>query len=182
MKRAVLIKINPNNHKEIIDSLLILYGKNIEINEYKECLKIILEDLTIKEIYDTFNSLRVDLNVYFNFYISSFTDYELEIELIYDSFIKSKTEAYKLKELLAKTQNISNYVKIFDLITNGSGVNKSVVLAMAECDLNVSKASNCLYMHRNTLLYKIDRLFEISGFDLKKFYDVYILVRLIMGT
>ena len=90
MKRAVLIKINPNNHKEIIDSLLILYGKNIEINEYKECLKIIVEDLTIKEIYDTFNSLRVDLNVYFNFYISSFTDYELEIELIYDSFINLK--------------------------------------------------------------------------------------------
>ncbi|UKI48833.1 MAG: helix-turn-helix domain-containing protein [Clostridium sp.] len=34
--------------------------------------------------------------------------------------------------------------------------------------MNVSKASKMLYLHRNTLIYKLDRFYEITGYDIRK--------------
>lgn len=40
-----------------------------------------------------------------------------------------------------------------------------------ESDLNVSLASDRLYMHRNTLIYRINKLKEKTGLNVKKFTD-----------
>ena len=64
---------------------------------------------------------------------------------------------------------INNGIEILKFVLDGTGVDRNILEAMASCDLNVSKASNVLYMHRNTLMYKIDRLYEKTGFDIKTF-------------
>ncbi|WP_235181863.1 MULTISPECIES: PucR family transcriptional regulator [Exiguobacterium] len=41
--------------------------------------------------------------------------------------------------------------------------------------LNVSHTAKALFMHRNTLNYRLDRLFETTGYDARKFYDASLL-------
>ena len=49
---------------------------------------------------------------------------------------------------------------------------------MAVTDLNVSKAASLLYLHRNSLNYKLDRLLNDKGFDLRRFIDCFCLYKL----
>ena len=43
--------------------------------------------------------------------------------------------------------------------------------ASLDCDLNVSETSRKLYMHRNTLMYRLEKIERVTGLDLKKFSD-----------
>ena len=40
-----------------------------------------------------------------------------------------------------------------------------------ENNLNVSEASRQLFVHRNTLVYRLDKIYKITGLDLRKFDD-----------
>lgn len=44
-------------------------------------------------------------------------------------------------------------------------------LCLFENDLNVSATAGKLYMHRNTLLYGINKIKRLSGLDVRKFSD-----------
>ncbi|MCM1546482.1 MAG: helix-turn-helix domain-containing protein [Clostridiales bacterium] len=44
-------------------------------------------------------------------------------------------------------------------------------LALFENDLNVSKTAAGLYMHRNTLIYRIAKLKRLTGLDVCRFAD-----------
>jgi len=49
------------------------------------------------------------------------------------------------------------------------------MLSTAECflqhDLNVSETSRNLYMHRNTLLYRLDKIEKATGLNIRAFSD-----------
>lgn len=38
-------------------------------------------------------------------------------------------------------------------------------------DLNLSEASKGLYVHRNTLIYRLDKIQKYTGYDIRKFND-----------
>ena len=40
-----------------------------------------------------------------------------------------------------------------------------------ECSLNISAAARALYMHRNTMMYRLDKIARITGLDIRRFYD-----------
>lgn len=40
-----------------------------------------------------------------------------------------------------------------------------------KCGLNISESSKLLYIHRNTLIYRIDKLQKFTGFDIKNFNE-----------
>ena len=42
---------------------------------------------------------------------------------------------------------------------------------MFKNNLNLTDTSTRLYVHRNTLLYRIDKIYKLTGFDLRKFED-----------
>ena len=56
-----------------------------------------------------------------------------------------------------------------------SGELLNTVYAFFENDLNQSLTSKALDVHRNTLYYRIERIREITGMDLKNFYDANLL-------
>ena len=66
---------------------------------------------------------------------------------------------------------LKNYFEDFEM--------KKIVKTYLECNMNISKASNTLYMHRNTLMYKIDNFIAITGYDVKKFQDAFIIYHII---
>ena len=38
-------------------------------------------------------------------------------------------------------------------------------------NLNITDTAAKLYIHRNTLLYRLDKIYRCTGFDLKRFED-----------
>lgn len=59
-------------------------------------------------------------------------------------------------------------------------VERNVIMAMADENLRVSKAANSLYLHRNTVVYHLDQIQEITGLDPRKFYDLVELIDMLM--
>ena len=59
-----------------------------------------------------------------------------------------------------------------------------VILGLAEHDMNLSKAAKLLFVHRNTMVYHINRVKRITGLNPMKFYDLCKLVKMAkeMGT
>ena len=43
--------------------------------------------------------------------------------------------------------------------------------AFLESSLNVSEASRNLFMHRNTLMYRLDKIERVTGLNIRKFSD-----------
>jgi len=48
---------------------------------------------------------------------------------------------------------------------------KETLLKFFECDLNVSRTSREMFIHRNTLLYRLDKIYNITRRDPRKFSD-----------
>lgn len=178
MKRFLMLKTSPANFSFIADVLKMLLGGNIKIKEETEYLFVEYGDAPIEDIKDTILSLEIDLDSLITAYSSSTQEPQQEYELVKELFLKSSHGYYDFKILLLETSNIYNAAEILNFILDRSGVTEEILLAMANCNLNVTQASTELFMHRNTLLYKIDRLYNLSGFDIRTFNDLYILIKL----
>lgn len=67
---------------------------------------------------------------------------------------------------ITENYDLSDYAKAFE--------DKDLVetcLCLFENDLNVSRTAGELYMHRNTLIYRIAKLKRLTGLDACKFSD-----------
>ena len=47
-----------------------------------------------------------------------------------------------------------------------------IILALADNNLNESETSRALYMHRNTVVYRIRKIKRLTGLDPTKFHDL----------
>ncbi len=56
---------------------------------------------------------------------------------------------------------------------------KNVIKTYLDCNMNISKAANKLYMHRNTVMNKIDKFILNTGYDIKKFKNAFIIYHII---
>lgn len=56
----------------------------------------------------------------------------------------------------------------------------ATVLKFFENNLNLSEAARKLYIHRNTLIYRLEKIQRITGFDLRNFDDAVLLKIIIM--
>lgn len=54
-----------------------------------------------------------------------------------------------------------------------------VVKEFLDCNMNISLASRNLYMHRNTVINKIDRFIEKTGYNIKEFKDAFVIYHLL---
>ena len=58
---------------------------------------------------------------------------------------------------------------------------REVVLALADCGMNVTKASKKIFRHRNAVLHHIKRIREATAKDPMNFYDLVELVEGVKG-
>lgn len=178
MKRFTLFKASEDIYPMISDVCKMLIGNRIEISSYKECLLVIHNDCNVLDIKNAFKSLEEDLNEVIVGYTSYLTlDINDELELIYPLFLDKNFGFYDFKSLLLSLKGYKSH-ELLHFIIDGSGVDENVIEKMAMANLNVSKASSMLYLHRNSLNYKIDRLILEKDFDLRNFMDLYILYSL----
>lgn len=48
---------------------------------------------------------------------------------------------------------------------------EQTVMMFVTCDLNMSETARQLYLHRNSLLYRIERIKDLTGYDIRHFDD-----------
>ena len=181
--RFIIIR-NFNDSKMLINIVRNLLGVNIKIKEENDYIIVYHEYKNDEDIIRILNSLSEDLMTSFISYISSdFDETKLasELEVILPIFVNNEIPAgvYNFKSLLLQKPIIHNRREVLNYILDSTGVGEDFITGFAENDLNVSKASKAMFIHRNTMIYKLDKLKEISGFDLRVFIDAYILYMLI---
>ena len=53
-----------------------------------------------------------------------------------------------------------------------TSLDDETILTLNKCienDLNVSETSRQLFVHRNTLVYRLEKIYKLTGLDLRKF-------------
>jgi DNA-binding PucR family transcriptional regulator len=45
-----------------------------------------------------------------------------------------------------------------------------------DCGLNISDAARKLYVHRNTLIYRLDKIYKETGFDIREFKEATVFI------
>lgn len=160
----------------------VLKGINSSLNfENYDNLLVFDLDISKKDLEGIVYSLESELYTNIIAFKSNGLFYDRKNELIklISPLLKQKTNGvYNLKELLLSS-NVTSKSAILDFILYRTGVDKNYLTEFAKSDLNTSKASKALYMHRNTVLYKADKLYEMTSFDVRSFMDLYILYSLI---
>ncbi len=182
--RFIVIKKSFNDIEMLINILKNLLGVNTKIDNLDEFLIIYHNYTSDDDIEKVLNSLSDDLMVKLVSYIS-FYDTEAkskeELSIVLDILGNNEIPAavYSFKELLLLRPTIKDKRKVLNLILESTGIDEFFIENFAKNDLNVSKASKAMYSHRNTTIYKLDKLKEISNFDLRSFIDTFIIYSLI---
>lgn len=70
------------------------------------------------------------------------------------------------RDKLLEGYELKNFVKIFEDKDMMNTLN-----CLFENNLNVSRTSRALYMHRNTLIYRLNKIYETTGLDPSEFSD-----------
>lgn len=68
------------------------------------------------------------------------------------------------RERLISGYDLKNFARIFE-----DGDTMSTVDAFLKNGMNVSETARVLYMHRNTLIYRLNKISNETGLDLRKF-------------
>ena len=182
--RFIIIKRNFLDVEMLINVIKNLLGQNITIKINDNNLVIYHEYSNNDDIKKLLISLSSDLMINLVSYISSdvyVSKSEKELEVILPIIDSNDVDYgnYTLKDLLIKRKNIQNKKELLNYILESTGIDEAFIRDFCNNDLNVSKASKAMYIHRNTMIYKLDKLKEASGFDLRCFSDAYILYKLI---
>lgn len=86
---------------------------------------------------------------------------------VFDSIVKNLGRAER--EKILEAYDLKRFVRVFEDVE---------LMRTAEClfenNLNVSRSAVYLYMHRNTLIYRLKKLKRITGLDICDFYDAVI--------
>ncbi len=61
---------------------------------------------------------------------------------------------------------------MYKLKTEISKTEVKIILALAKCGLNPSRAARKLNIHRNTVIYHIGEIRDFTGLDPSDFYDM----------
>lgn len=59
-----------------------------------------------------------------------------------------------------------------------NALEKEIVLAFAKCDMNLSETARKRYMHRNSIVYQLEKVEKKTGLQPKRFFDLIKLVKL----
>lgn len=103
---------------------------------------------------------------------------------------KIKPEIYRIKEMylekaiynLSKDYSQELMVEYKDIF---KGFNHELIQTLEEvlkCDLSLTKAAKKLYIHRNTLMYRIEKIKKETGFDIRNFKEATFLYILYMNS
>jgi len=162
----------------VYDDSIILMGIFDEINEHAKSMReSIVSDLyckcyvsygsiiySIKDIKKSYDEAKECLILSKNFGIKDEIFY-------YDKMLFEKI-VYNIKD------NVKNelLIKFEDKFNMFDSELINTIEEFVNCDLNISDAARRLYVHRNTLIYRLDKITKETGFDIRNFKEAAVFI------
>lgn len=161
------------------------------VTEYQDNLVALVEAQEIHEACsDLQRNILTELYVEATIAIGGSLESAQQINALYDNC----AEAILLKQNYGLNQKLLDYqsMLIYRLVASIDKVQKDSIVEsifsnrfvellnnemeqtieeMFKNNLNLTDAAARLYIHRNTLLYRIEKIYKLTGFDLRKFED-----------
>lgn len=133
---------------------------------------------------DIFDSLLVDFGFNISLFETNYVQKESDVYQLLDIYNRFNKRSYAnisslVMDLMKEDQKALFTIRniVMYQIDKDSDL-KNIILAMYKNDLNVSKTASSVYMHRNTVINKLDLIKKTSGMDVQKFYDAIALYNL----
>ena len=126
--------------------------------EILENIQILVSEeiISYRSFYKTFTSMMDNFDLFFS-YNQKLKLLELEKLLLTQLVINSP------KSLLEEKRTI-DFTQMDEELTYSA-------LEFLRNDLNVTQTADKLYVHRNTLIYRLTKIEQITGYDIRKFND-----------
>lgn len=177
-KEYKYITIHTNN-----DNLIEFFDSLFNKKAIKEDAYLIYQlDASDKDynLINLIDSIRIDFNEEVKVFESNVIEHDNFIKL-FELYKKYETKAYMNISILSQM--------LFNDKSDDLNIIRNIVLkeikkdndfefiakAMFKNSLNVSKSANDAYMHRNTVINKLNSMKIRTGFDLQNFKDAFIL-------
>ena len=189
--RVIQFIINQSiNQTDFIDSIKLLVP-NVEtvffIDDYQGLIIEIFQTnhLTMEEMTDIFQAMGIDFSVEIRAYVGIF----IEAHQYQPSFYQSESEHFTSLREKRKKRYIETYADYFlshlqgydstDPITvyltqklAADDELKALIIALWESENSLSLTSQNLFIHRNTLQYKLKKFQEEFGFSIKNLREL----------
>lgn len=96
--------------------------------------------------------------------------------------VQDNKDLFKTERVVGKKLKVAQYKKLFKnkelvKILEDEAINETID-AFIKGGLNLSHASSSSYVHRNTLIYRIEKVNRSIGIDLRNFEDCLIFVNM----
>lgn len=189
--RFVYFSINRNQISPLQFKTAIceVFGREVPILWENEHEGILIEEKLIHEEITSYaqiiNVLMSDLYVKIRFLVGNFQQDIVDIQQDYRNLLMAADVALPYSD-----QNVMTYIDaipyLFIQQTTGDqrrAVGESILRDYANdaetlkmiktfvaCNLNISETAKALHMHRNSLQYRLDRFYENTGLDIRKFH------------
>ncbi len=189
----LIIKFKKEVKKAEYDNLILFFkqllGMNITVKEFLPNLIIEhdYDDLEMIEVIESLQSeLVYDIVVFSSKKFTSIAELEEHQNFIYNVFNRSDNNFYDYfydeKKFIMQVFKDFDY-KLFKSFVLKKYLNDQVMIDILQTffknNLNTKKTSEELFMHRNTLINKIEKFNYDTGYDVRNFYDAYIIYNLI---
>ena len=196
-----MILIESNNKNEVFEIVKNTYDtKDVYVGEVYDRIIVVgeLEDIiehafSLKETIDHIlgSKSKISIASFENNYKEFIKAYNNNlVALKIGKKFQIKPEIYNIKNMYLEKAiyNLSNeyidelkeeYKDIF------SGFNHELIQTLEEilkCDLSLTKAAKKLFVHRNTLMYRIEKIKKETGFDIRNFKEATFLYILYMNS
>lgn len=174
-----------NKLYEDFEMMSVIYKDDIVIigsfNELEEHVKGIRESIICDLYCKCYISISNPISDYKNIRKSYFE--ALESMALGKKFcIKGEIYYYKNTLLARIIHNLKSDVKdelMCKFEDKLSGFDKDMIFTIQEffrCELNISNTAKKLYIHRNTLIYRLNKLKKDTGFDIRNFHESVIFI------
>lgn len=161
---------------DISANVFLVKTKDEFVENLKDIFKTINLELCLDEQFNVFESRNFlneeELKNHLNCFYNIFKDFDFSLSNPY--FTEKNLLEYKYKinvEEDIKKNILGKYYKDKEFLNS--------LKVFIESNMNTSKASELLYLHRNTLINRIEKFNEYTGYDLRNFKDAYIIYKIL---
>lgn len=135
--------------------------------------EFIADASAVAELIPILGLLREDLGVSISFLISHDLG-PLEKKLLNEAFSYYPNQALFLSDLILKEISFGNYSSYPLIKEKFEHVPSDLMLTVGmylRCGLDGKAASKCLFIHRNTFLYRVNQFIEMTGLDIRDYHN-----------
>jgi hypothetical protein len=158
----------------------IKHEQNIFILYYGHDTDVSFLDVVLNIITETFNDLRIYVSYSFD------TLHQRDQHL---NFIKERLKSIDFNKYIYIDDKVllMHFIHQIDLKLKAHILRKyaqdhmmlETVRIYLESNQNMSNAAKQLFMHRNTLIQRIDKFSQVTGFDIRHFIDAFLIYHLV---